>query len=420
MKSPDDLWSPFKYLNATVDTALNGSAGQQNAFLLETVLRQHKQSFCSLLKNPPKNEVLRDQIRRGVTEGVILPGVGHIILSEDLVEKSLIVSDMFNLNEYNAVQLMCTAQQQVPQNPGLPPGLVAVLLYYDGRKAIVATLKELFQARSGISWCTDASQELIDIVTAFTDQLVAEEGVLERVLDLLKQLDFAQELEVLTANRALGRPKHYRQVLDLFEDTRLLLAQCLFNWAAQCGLPKAVTLKLCDHLAKYSPNDSRGGMDAVTLTLTMALAYALDVSVLQKREDFEAVVNKHPLIREPNYVEEVMDHMYNTAWECEGLKAMAMFALAVALATLRVVAPQNLQPNAGVLDQDENLVDAAIQSKVFDFLHQTILENDLCFEQEFVMRRLHTLITDFIEFMHSKVGHLTSFYSLLLLIRNIC
>lgn len=234
------MWSPFKYLQSSVDAALSGNQNQHsaNVYKLDSVLRQQKQNFCSLLRNPPKNDRSRDEIRRGITDGVTLPTLGHTLLSKAMVDECLIISDMYNLNEHIALQLLYTAQQQMPLHPGLPRGLVAILLYYDGRKAIVSTLKELFQARNGISWCTDASPDVIQTVTQFTDQLVQEGQVLDKIVELLEELDFAQEMERLTGNRALGSSKHYRQVVDLYEDIRLLLALSLFNWSAQCGLPK--------------------------------------------------------------------------------------------------------------------------------------------------------------------------------------
>jgi nuclear pore complex protein Nup205 len=154
---------------------------------------------------------------------------------------------MYNLNEFVSLELLTTAQQQMPQYPGLPRGLVAILLYYDGRKAIVSALKDLMQARLGVSWCTDASNDITMLVTNYTDSLVSE-GILKRIIDCLDNLDISKELDLLTKNRALGPAKHHRMVLDLYEEIRLNLAMILFNYSAQSGLPRDVTLSL---ISKY-------------------------------------------------------------------------------------------------------------------------------------------------------------------------
>lgn len=95
-------------------------------------------------------------------EGVMLPGqTRKVELSQELIDEALIISDMFDLDEIFALELLCTAQRQQVHHPGLPRGLVAVLLYYDGRKAITCTLRDMFQAISGVSWSTELPREVI-------------------------------------------------------------------------------------------------------------------------------------------------------------------------------------------------------------------------------------------------------------------
>lgn len=313
---------------------------------------------------------------------------------------------MYNMNEDIALALLTTAQQQMSHHPGLPRGLVAVLLYYDGRKTLVSTLRDLFQARQGLSWCTDKPQEVTNLITNYTDSLV-DNGILIKILECLESLDVTKEIEILSTNRALGPPKHHRQVIDLFEEIRLLLATTLFNWSAQCGLPKDITLKLIDYLSKYKPETQRGGIDNVTLALQMALFNAFDISVVQKREDGEELVKRLPFFCETGYAQAVSNAFREGAnWECEGLWAVSLFSFGLSLATLRSL-PQNLHMNAArIIDLDESFVEASIQKKVFNFIYNVLLDNDLVFTVEFYYRRIHSILTDFIELMHSKVTEL--------------
>lgn len=207
---------------------------------------------------------------------------------------------MYDLNEFVALDLLCTAQQQMSHHPGIPRGLVAVLLYYDGRKTLVSTLKDLFQARSGVAWECQLDQEIVDLITHYTDNLVAE-GILNRIFHLLETLDFSKENEILTTNRALGPPKHCRQVIDLFEEIRLQLSIALFNYSAQCGLPRDVTLRLFDYMSRLKPNNARGRFDKVGIANIMTVLYALDVGVLKRREDSDDPVINLPIIKDPQY-----------------------------------------------------------------------------------------------------------------------
>lgn len=378
---PDDMWTPYKHLHKLIGAHLHGHHTETGG--LEQALRTHRQQLLNVLHNAPKNGTRRAEIVRGINDGVTLPGLGHTTLSKDLVDETLIISDMYDLNEYVALELLCTAHQQMPNHPGLNRGLVAVLLYYDGRKTLASALRDLFQASEGCAWCADAPPAVTALITAYTNGLVAD-GLLVRVLDQLERLDVTAELALLSENRALGRPKHHRQVLDLFEDIRVQLAGVLFARAAQQGLPREVAVRLIRHLARYKPSGARGGMDNVTLTLVMALLYALDLSVLQRHEDSEQLVRQLPIVAEPGFAQAVWDALGESGavqWECEGLRALVYYAFGLAMAALRQ-APQVLQTMAAarIIDQDEALVEAAIQGRVFDFVYHVLLENETVFK----------------------------------------
>ena len=118
---------------------------------------------------------------------------------------------MFNLNENVAVELLHTAEHQMHYYPELTRGLISVLLYYDARRAIVNSLKILIQARKGISWAVDTSEQVVDLITEYTVKLV-KKGLVDQIIALLSQLNLEKEINLLHENRALGGPKHRRFV----------------------------------------------------------------------------------------------------------------------------------------------------------------------------------------------------------------
>lgn len=69
----------------------------------------------------------------------------------------------------------------MPYHPGLTRGLVAVLLYYDGRKAIVSALRTLVQSRRGISWAVEASDHVVSYITNYTQELL-DNGIISKIL----------------------------------------------------------------------------------------------------------------------------------------------------------------------------------------------------------------------------------------------
>jgi len=77
-----------------------------------------------------------------------------------------------NLSKVDDCVICFVAEQQMQHYPDLTRGLVAVMLYYDGRKSVCDTLCLLSQARRGVSWefpgpCDNR------LIAAYMDQLVS-------------------------------------------------------------------------------------------------------------------------------------------------------------------------------------------------------------------------------------------------------
>lgn len=339
-----------------------------------------------------------------MTEGISVRGLGHQILSKELYQEVLIISDMYDLNEYMALDLLCTAQIQLAQHPGLTRGLVAVLLYYDGRKALVTSFRQLVQARKGVSWRLEITEGIVKQVTEYVDQLM-NNGVFTRILEILKNMDVNKEIDLLQRNRALGNPKHHRQVLDLYEDIRQQLAEIIYMWSAQTGLPRTPAISLISYLRTLkTEEDSSGGIDNVSLTLIMALLYGLDLSVLNDREDGEAIVQMLPLISEPGLMEALLSELVpKDKWECEGLQAIALLAVGECLATMRLL-PHN--QSLKIAQHEDIYTDTAIRFNVFDYLNRTVLKNELNYKNKFFYHRIHTLLTDILLLMPNKIKEL--------------
>ena len=120
------------------------------------------------MKNPPPNPQDLEMLKKATTDGIKLPGSETATtLPASLVEEAIIVSELFKvsvcyifkvtcdsrsyvyhnnnnnnnnstkkpfqLNELSSVLLLLQGEEQLPRYPGLTRGLVAVLLYYDGR-----------------------------------------------------------------------------------------------------------------------------------------------------------------------------------------------------------------------------------------------------------------------------------------------
>lgn len=59
-------------------------------------------------------------------------------------------------------------------------GLVAVLLYHDGRRCLLSALRTLLQSREGLTWTLELDEEMSDLVMTFTKQML-DEGKVNRI-----------------------------------------------------------------------------------------------------------------------------------------------------------------------------------------------------------------------------------------------
>nr|ACI88735.1 RE24713p [Drosophila melanogaster] len=402
----EDMWTPYKHLYNTFQTAVSNRSGFTSD--LEQCLKKYKHNFSNLLRNPPRSEKSRNLLRNALNEGVPMQGHSRKTkMSQDLADEAVILSDMFDLDECFAVELLCTAQRQQKHHPGLSRGLVAVLLYYDGRKAISCTLRDMFQVVSGVSWNTELPKEITGLVTNYAESLVDGSGILGRLLQLLEEMDVDKECAMLTTNRAFGSKKHQNQVLGLYEDIQQALAMALFNWSAQRGLPRHIAIRLMHQLANRKNHDAGGNMDDVTLIMLMALLYAYDTSMLLVTGEPNEHTTRLPIFSDREFAECFLEELYaQSSWQAPRLNAIIAYSFGLTLASLRH-APLQLQATAiSIINRDEMLIDEALGAQVFVFFHSLLLEKDLVYSTQFFYRRVHLLITDFIDFMNSKVSEL--------------
>ena len=67
---------------------------------------------------------------------------------------------------YHILALICV--------PCYCPGLVAVLLYHDGRRCLLSALRTLLQSREGLTWTLELDEEMSGLIMSFTKQMIEE------------------------------------------------------------------------------------------------------------------------------------------------------------------------------------------------------------------------------------------------------
>uniref|UniRef100_A0A4W6C0C8 Nucleoporin 205 n=1 Tax=Lates calcarifer TaxID=8187 RepID=A0A4W6C0C8_LATCA len=404
VNSGASLWGPLKELWETVDGAVLRRQ-PESVHLLDLQLKKHKPSFLSLFKNPPKSAEQREKVRKASTEGIAIQGQqGSRLLPEQLLTEAFILSDLFDIGELAALELLLAGEQQQPHFPGLTRGLVAVLLYWDGKLCVANSLRTLIQSRHGKTFTLDLSGELVAFTTRFTDELMSQ-GLTKRILTLVSEISVTREFERLQKERGLGNEKHRKEVGGnlLFEEYTEDSINSLFSY--QSPLSKDDTLALIGHLETVTAQ-ADGSLDSVNMALVMALLYCLDVSFIEQgTEDREDLLQALPLLTERQYVAAVHSRLMDgQSWKLPGLQAVCRLAWALSLRVLSQL-PQG-SALVEFTEADEALADQALLGDVFLFMKEGMLGCETFAQEEFYIRRLHSLITDFLALMPMKVKQL--------------
>lgn len=404
VNSGASLWGPLKELWETVEGAVLRRQ-PESVHLLDLQLKKHKPHFLSLFKNPPKSTEQREKVSKASTDGIAIQGQqGSRLLPEQLLTEAFILSDLFDIGELSALELLLAGEQQQPYFPGLTRGLVAVLLYWDGKLCMANSLRSLIQSRQGKTFTLNLSGELVALTTRFTDELMSQ-GLTKRILTLVSEISATREFERLQKERGLGNEKHRKEVSDLIKECRQALADSLFSWTCQSPLTKDDTLALIGHLETITAQ-ADGSLDSVNLALVMSLLYCLDVSFIEQgTEDREDLLQALPLLTERQYVSAIHARLMDgQPWKLPGLQAVCRLAWALSLRVLSQL-PQG-SALVEFTEADEALADQALLGDVFLFMKEGMLGCESFSQEEFYIRRLHSLITDFLALMPMKVKQL--------------
>uniref|UniRef100_A0A5K3FQM7 Uncharacterized protein n=1 Tax=Mesocestoides corti TaxID=53468 RepID=A0A5K3FQM7_MESCO len=112
------MWSVCKAVNNIVENVLvNRRVDQLMEF--ETSLKRNRASFLSPISNPSKSVDDRRSVKKADVEAIAIPSLSQrIILTQDLIEESCCLSDLFDLNEITALELVLTAEGHLSSQTG--------------------------------------------------------------------------------------------------------------------------------------------------------------------------------------------------------------------------------------------------------------------------------------------------------------
>ena len=190
-------------------------------------------------------------MKRATTAGVSLSSESSPTkLPLSVITETIELSDVLDLNEKTALELLLVAEQQLPRFPQFSRQQVAILLFQDGRQSVYTALRALVQARDGNLWTLSLSPQVgcgagvwacmhtctcvccclrlmhfpwillqvTDLIMRFTDEL-CENGLIEKVLQHLSELQPLKETSRLK-DKPVGDGRLLQQVVDMVTEQR--------------------------------------------------------------------------------------------------------------------------------------------------------------------------------------------------------
>ena len=114
-----------------------------------------------------------------------------------------------------------------------------------------------------------------------------QDGLVGKILDLLKDIDQQKIIEKLQEHRGVGGDVHRRQLCTIIEEQRCLLADILFSVCCQTALSKNDTILLINYLRQwvfcYSIQAQRSGICTMWTSVVLALVSVLTEIVVHDR-----------------------------------------------------------------------------------------------------------------------------------------
>ncbi|CAF1569836.1 unnamed protein product [Adineta ricciae] len=392
-------------------------------------ITSNKSNLLNITSNPPQNATQRAILSRADLDGIQFDSLPERRkLPRLFIDECFAISDLFQLNEYDSLLLLVEGESLQSNFPDCTRGLLAVQLYYESKERLAACLAYLMACLSGRTFQSLLKNaKSIEFCSTFITDLV-EQRLIENIIEQLISFQIRNEEQKLYSKAGLGNVKHRRRVQDSIKHIRSFQAKSVFLYSCQTRLTQAHILAILTYLSKHSTVQDDGIIDESTLYILGAFLYGITLaltipndamtgssSILTTKHQQFSLQEDQPLISldnntttstssiDPALLTTIRDLLSNDErWIVPEMKAVCQLAWAIILR-----ARSHILPDGHIYSEDiETLADTAVEAHVFAFLSETVIKSSLFEQEEFLIRRFHTLFVDFIYYLPFKLKEL--------------
>ncbi|CAL8147356.1 unnamed protein product [Orchesella dallaii] len=415
-----ELWFLPKELHETLEKIMREAEPTEQLIReVDRVLTRHLTDFASLFEIKPPNPVDREELKKLGKEGTYLKGLsGKQVVGYTLVNEAMLLSDLFAINEFLALDLLTVAENERENYAGWPRGLIAVTMFYEGRLWLIASLYKIIRLFPGRTWNYRLHPSILQSFQRALNS-VFREDVMDRLITLLERYNLDTEFSKLESSLALGDFRHRRTVTTFLLDIRKSLANSIFCYVAQRKELRWVeVMRILDYLKEHisfpAGEQKQGKIMKDDVILITSILFITEQKLHPRDCNVEFGLSLRKYLRENEELFKCME-----IWE--------LFRLDFVINAYKVPTdsgPQSAPPTpaAGphgdsffsnssstptaksLLDEDS---DFELTRNVFGFLQKEIFSKpELYAEDELLSEIFHSFFTDFITYMPLKINEM--------------
>ncbi|VIO94114.1 Uncharacterized protein BM_BM5020 [Brugia malayi] len=374
----------FRVIDDYINSCYNEQSSSTSLEQLIAVLNKAQPLLVNILRNPSKNSLHRSVLNKS---GEVLElDSGEVVKVDDgLRNEAIIISDLFNCDEFDALELVITGEVQIRHFPFLTRGLCAVVCYYDSHRFISAAVKALAEFK--VDEKLPKSRELFE----YLNQLLSDTAFIRRLIEVLQTVNVQSELQSLHHPNVngLGGPKHQEILRELIEDTLENCAQTLHlicsSWQLESAPP--FLKDLFAPLKELQPNIAFKNTHLSLWTATLILISPHNLQNMRCARDLLMGFHKEVFLED---------------WQDSCLQASLQFAIVVSYNWLSV--HQLVQEVLGGFSiKEDDLLEKAVDGLAFQFIRKCVISMPKFRKSFIAFATVDTLIKNFIAHLSNQV-----------------
>ncbi|CAI4229906.1 unnamed protein product [Auanema sp. JU1783] len=315
-------------------------------------LERYKSRLQQICKNSPKSAQDRAVLK---TEAEIKVDGTSFQVDDLICAETKIISDIFNINELEALQLVLSGEAQLANFSGLNRGLVAVICYYDMHRFLAEVLRIV------LSWDKFSMTEKLK---AFIENNFAQLSVFKHLLELQGKFNVQSEFTLLSQPEVngLGGTRHQQVLRSLIEDINESTCEALYSvceWGCDKNREFAAELypilKAVPVAEKFSP---------FHLSVWCSLVKLTSSDVLSQSSSAQHTIS--------DMINEIRNE---TMWSDQSVCGTIQLVCGISIRAMAVNTVDHM--NIANVDIDvDRLVDRAVQNLALKFVRYGILASD--------------------------------------------